>query len=239
MLRLPLLLPVTTFICQASISISSPASRVAPCSIRQTARLTSTTSTRTGKKFRPSRPWPPKSLPRRRNSSRVEKGPIFSEVPSGSEGSMSPLKPMGVAVSSRKDPGFLSPRYIAMKWIPRCRSGLQKKPFANCRPFQAISRGSSPMGDDMRTKLALYLLIVTPLLAAAQADDPNKKLDVFLGHWETQATSSDTSLSKAGKITSSVDCRRSPQGGFLICEQQIIRDGAKSVQIAIYSYNAK
>ena len=92
----------------------------------------------------------------------------------------------------------------------------------------------------MRTKHALYLLIaITPLLATSQADDPNKKLDVFLGHWESQATSSETALSKAGKITSSVDCRRSPQGGFLICEQQITRDGAKTVQIAIFSYNAK
>jgi hypothetical protein len=92
----------------------------------------------------------------------------------------------------------------------------------------------------MSTKLALYLSIaITPLLATAQADDPNKKLDVFLGHWESQATSSDTSFSKAGKISSNIDCRRSPQAGFMICEQQITRDGAKSVQLSIFSYNAK
>ena len=42
-------------------------------------------------------------------------------------------------------------------------------------------------------------------LSLAQADDPNKKLDVFLGKWQSEGTFYDSPFSKAGKVNSSID----------------------------------
>jgi hypothetical protein len=90
----------------------------------------------------------------------------------------------------------------------------------------------------MRKKM-LCLLIAVSCLVMAQTDDPTKKLDVFLGKWQSEGTFSDTALSHAGKVSSNIECRRSPQANFLVCEQQITQSSGKSLQLSIYSYNAK
>jgi hypothetical protein len=92
----------------------------------------------------------------------------------------------------------------------------------------------------MCKKPVLYLLLVVSYcLVMAQTDDPGKKLDVFLGKWQSEGIFSDTPFSQAGKVSSSIECRRSPQTNFLVCEQQITQTSGKSIQLSIYSYNAK
>jgi hypothetical protein len=87
----------------------------------------------------------------------------------------------------------------------------------------------------MRAKILLCLLMLVACspLAFAQ-DDPTKKLGAFLGKWKSEGTFAD-----GGKATAALDCRWSPQGAFLVCEQAIKMASGSSRQLTIYSYNAK
>jgi hypothetical protein len=75
--------------------------------------------------------------------------------------------------------------------------------------------------------------------ASSDIQDATKKLGVFVGKWESTGTFSDTKFSKAHKISSSIDCRWSPLGNFLMCEQSITDGAEKLIQLSIYSYNSK
>ena len=70
--------------------------------------------------------------------------------------------------------------------------------------------------------------------AVQAADDPIKKLGAFVGQWQTEGT-----LMGSMSVTSSLECRWSPQGGFLICEQLIKMGTGEHRQLTVYSYNAK
>ncbi|HEV3316272.1 MAG TPA: hypothetical protein VG488_04855 [Candidatus Angelobacter sp.] len=69
--------------------------------------------------------------------------------------------------------------------------------------------------------------------------EATKKLGVFVGKWESTGAFSDTKFSQAHKISSSIDCRWSPLGNFLMCEQSITDGTEKLIQLSIYSYNSK
>ena len=90
----------------------------------------------------------------------------------------------------------------------------------------------------MRTKAFMWVLICLATAAyavsTAQVEDPANKLGVFLGKWQTegQFTGSDN------KVESSLECRWSPQGSYLICEQRVHMGGGEHRQLTIYSYNA-
>jgi len=81
--------------------------------------------------------------------------------------------------------------------------------------------------------LLMFLFLCS--LASAQADDPTKKLGAFVGKWKTEGafTGSDN------KVTSILECRWSPQGVFLICDQAVSMAGAIHHQLTAYSYNSK
>lgn len=66
-----------------------------------------------------------------------------------------------------------------------------------------------------------------------------QKLGAFVGKWQSEGTFFDTPYSKAGKVTSVIDCSWSPQHNFLVCEQLIADSGGKHTQLSIYSYNSK
>lgn len=66
-----------------------------------------------------------------------------------------------------------------------------------------------------------------------------QKLEVFVGKWQSEGTRPETAFSHADKISSSIDCRWSPQGNFLICEQSITDSGGNHTQLSIFSYNSK
>ena len=70
--------------------------------------------------------------------------------------------------------------------------------------------------------------------AVQAGDDPTKKLGALVGQWQTEGT-----LLGSMSVTSSLQCRWSPQGAFLICEQLIKMGSGEHRQLTIYSYNAK
>jgi len=74
----------------------------------------------------------------------------------------------------------------------------------------------------------------TPDVAAA-----TKKLGVFVGKWKSEGNFFETGYSHVGYVTSDINCRWSPQGNFLICEQQITDKEGQHTQLSIYSYNSK
>ena len=83
--------------------------------------------------------------------------------------------------------------------------------------------------------VAVLVIALASLSAAAQkpADDPVKKLGAFLGKWQTEGT-----FANGGKVHSELECRWSPQHGYLICEQQVTMGAAVTRQLTVYSYNA-
>ena len=74
-----------------------------------------------------------------------------------------------------------------------------------------------------------------PTQSAASADDPTKKLGVFVGKWETEGA-----FTNGTKTSTSLECRWSPQGSYLICDQ-LVRMGAAGDhrQFTVYSYDSK
>ncbi|HET9364219.1 MAG TPA: DUF1579 family protein [Candidatus Angelobacter sp.] len=70
---------------------------------------------------------------------------------------------------------------------------------------------------------------------AMQKDDPTKKLGILVGKWETEGTFTGT----ANKSSSTLECRWSPMGNYLVCEQLVAMMGNQSRQLTVYSYNSK
>jgi hypothetical protein len=71
--------------------------------------------------------------------------------------------------------------------------------------------------------------------AAAPADDSTKKLGVFFGKWETEGA-----FTNGPKTSTTLECRWSPQGSYLVCDQ-LVRMGAAGNhrQFTVYSYDSK
>jgi hypothetical protein len=70
-------------------------------------------------------------------------------------------------------------------------------------------------------------------LSAAPADDPTKKLGAFLGKWETEGA-----FASGQKTSTSLECRWSPQGFYLVCDQ-VVRMAEEHRQFTVYSYDSK
>lgn len=88
-----------------------------------------------------------------------------------------------------------------------------------------------------QTKIISVLLFAAAmnvlLVAQKPADEPVQKLGAFLGKWHTEGT-----FSNGGKVHSELECRWSPQHGYLICEQQVTMGTAVTRQLTVYNYNA-
>ncbi|HLK08411.1 MAG TPA: hypothetical protein VKV30_10725 [Candidatus Angelobacter sp.] len=70
---------------------------------------------------------------------------------------------------------------------------------------------------------------------AAATDDPTKKLGAFVGKWETEGA-----FTSGQKTHTSLECRWSPQGSNLICDQLVHMGAAGDHrQFTVYSYNSK
>ncbi len=69
----------------------------------------------------------------------------------------------------------------------------------------------------------------------SQSDDPTKKLGAFVGEWETEGA-----FTSGQKTHTTLECRWSPQGSYLVCDQ-IVRMGAAGDhrQFTVYSYDSK
>lgn len=68
---------------------------------------------------------------------------------------------------------------------------------------------------------------------ASQAEDPTKKLGAFLGKWETEG-----SFTSGQKTHTTLECRWSPQGSYLVCDQ-LVNMGGEHRQFTVYSYDSK
>jgi hypothetical protein len=68
----------------------------------------------------------------------------------------------------------------------------------------------------------------------AEAGDPAKKLGAYLGKWETEGT-----FAGGAKISTSLECRWSPMGVYLVCDQLVRMGGADHHQFTVYSYSSK
>ncbi|HZD08297.1 MAG TPA: hypothetical protein VE176_08615, partial [Candidatus Limnocylindrales bacterium] len=75
---------------------------------------------------------------------------------------------------------------------------------------------SSASSNPPQTKSAQ----TTPAPAAAPTDDPTKKLGVFVGKWETEGA-----FTSGQKASTSLECRWSPQGSYLVCDQLVNMGG--------------
>src|SRR5690242_5636153 len=72
-----------------------------------------------------------------------------------------------------------------------------------------------------------------PAPAAAQSDDPTKKLGAFVGKWETEGA-----FTSGQKTHTTLECRWSPQGSYLVCDQ-LVNMGGEHRQFTVYSYDSK
>lgn len=90
----------------------------------------------------------------------------------------------------------------------------------------------------MKTAKLLCLLVVFTGLCAAQTtgstDDPTKTLGAFLGKWKTEGA-----FANGQKTNTTLECRWSPMGSFLVCDQLINFGGTEHRQFTVYSYDAK
>ncbi len=69
---------------------------------------------------------------------------------------------------------------------------------------------------------------------ASQSEDPTKKLGAFVGKWETEG-----SFTSGQKTSTTLECRWSPQGSYLVCDQLVRMGAADQRQFTVYSYNSK
>jgi hypothetical protein len=68
---------------------------------------------------------------------------------------------------------------------------------------------------------------------SSESDDPTKKLGAFVGKWETKGA-----FTSGQKTSTSLECRWSPQGSYLVCDQLINMVGEHH-QFTVYSYDSK
>jgi hypothetical protein len=85
-------------------------------------------------------------------------------------------------------------------------------------------------------RIVLVAFLITGFTGAsvAQTDDGAKKLGALLGKWQSQGT-----FAGGDKVSASLECRWSPQGAFLICEQIVKMGAGETRQLTVYSYNSK
>jgi len=73
----------------------------------------------------------------------------------------------------------------------------------------------------------------TPAPATAPNDDSTKKLGAFVGKWETEGA-----FTSGQKTHTTLECRWSPQGSYLVCDQ-LVNMGGEHRQFTVYSYDSK
>lgn len=100
--------------------------------------------------------------------------------------------------------------------------------FANVH-LNALQSNAAPQPKSAQTTPA-------PTAAPAggsQSEDPTKKLGAFVGKWETEGA-----FTSGQKTSTSLECRWSPQGSYLVCDQ-LVNMGGEHHQFTVYSYDSK
>ncbi|HZD93869.1 MAG TPA: DUF1579 family protein [Candidatus Sulfotelmatobacter sp.] len=86
-------------------------------------------------------------------------------------------------------------------------------------------------------KLLMMLLLAATLCSSqtiSQPEEPAKKLDAFVGKWKTEGA-----FTSGQKTSTTLECRWSPMGAFLVCEQIVNMGGSEHRQFTVYSYDSK
>jgi hypothetical protein len=83
--------------------------------------------------------------------------------------------------------------------------------------------------------LQTSLLLACAVFSFAQNPEITGPLSAFVGHWEGGGTFYETAMSKAGTVTSRTDCAWSPEGHYLVCEQNITDEKGSHQQLTVYT----
>jgi Protein of unknown function (DUF1579) len=86
-------------------------------------------------------------------------------------------------------------------------------------------------------KVSLLISLLVGAYCAAQgqqADEPAKKLGAFLGKWKTEGA-----FTNGPKTSTTLECRWSPMGSYLVCDQLVNMGGTDHRQFTVYSYDSK
>jgi hypothetical protein len=90
-------------------------------------------------------------------------------------------------------------------------------------------------------KNIIFLALLGSVLVAVNAsgaqktdEDPIKKLDPFLGKWQTEGI-----FDNGTKAKSELECRWSPEKRYMICEQDVSFSSGHTHQLTIYGYDEK
>jgi hypothetical protein len=93
------------------------------------------------------------------------------------------------------------------------------------------------LGGIMRNvRIAAVVALAATVFVSAngfQTDDPAKKLGAFVGKWETEGA-----FATGQKTSTTLECRWSPQGAYLVCDQ-LVRMAGEHRQFTVYSYDSK
>jgi Protein of unknown function (DUF1579) len=91
-------------------------------------------------------------------------------------------------------------------------------------------------GENMRGKKIIVVALAAFSFIGAKAlqtDDPAKKLGAFVGKWETEGA-----FATGQKTSTMLECRWSPQGVYLVCDQ-LVRMAGEHRQFTVYSHDSK
>lgn len=103
--------------------------------------------------------------------------------------------------------------------------GAAQLKAAQCGRMQSQTPQAKPASADQQAKTAQD--------ETAKPGDPAKKLGAFVGKWETEGA-----FTGGQKTSTSLECRWSPQGVYLVCDQ-LVRMGGEHRQFTVYSYDSK
>ena len=99
-------------------------------------------------------------------------------------------------------------------------------------PLNALQSTAAPSSSP-QPKSAQTTPAPTAAAGGSLTDDPTKKLGAFVGKWETEGA-----FTSGQKTSTSLECRWSPQGSYLVCDQ-LVNIGGEHHQFTVYSYDIK
>src|SRR5947209_8318248 len=80
----------------------------------------------------------------------------------------------------------------------------------------------------------LFLGTMYSAQAIQQPDEPARKLGAFLGKWKTEGA-----FTNGPRTSTTLECRWSPMGSYLVCDQLVNMGGTEHRQFTVYSYDSK
>jgi hypothetical protein len=92
----------------------------------------------------------------------------------------------------------------------------------------------------LKTLFCLFYLIVFAVVGSAQVatvlkESGIKKLDVLTGTWKARGNPDGSGNTPVSALTT---CQWSANGAYLVCDQLVTNNGARTNNLSIYAYNA-